>query len=1771
MSLQQKITNCVVAGVFLLQSLLPISYVQAQSLPAVGTFVPVTPTYQPPLLVGLAVDSEDPLQFEFFVDGGEEELLPQEFEAQSMQLIKYFMAALTTPEDEMWVNLSPDEPDRIVPDAFGTTAMGRDLLAQDYMLKQLTASLMHPDSEAGKEFWQKIYAQAGAQNIASDLFNKVWIVPEKAQVYVHENRVFVVDSHLKVMLEEDYTGVKGQELRSKNIVRNVLLPEIEREVNEGKTFTKLRQIYNALILATWYKKNLKASILGQYFVDQNKTDGLEIEQTDAAQVIYDQYLQSLQQGVFNFIQEEVDEETQEIIPRKYFSGGIDYAMMNTVTQEVISEQQSPIRFQNPRRVSVGLNPNQFDAAMQAVEQQFDDKIYASRSRDLLRAKLATKRIISGDFSPEDIQIIIDFMDAYQDLYKFELQTLEEGLSKVKQRLKTYENATGIKNAREMLDLSWRKDRLQRKIQGIRFLLRFSNAVRYMAEDSAMGTDLDKYLDQMESILFLFAFSQGESSMPNSILQRLDQVIDEDVTELEIQFLEKSSTFYEKLRLVLFIYHAYQRFLRNILKDAVDVGAPSKQLLHRYAYVGLGLDERNLLKQLFVGEYPKELSLWKNILELERDRLLKESMHREISMEQRFQILQDFDRILEDIEHIRPYIGQTYFQGQDVSVIFHEWRIGFDAAMNAPAKVFRPVDHIQTVEQWHAFLAEFGVPEQYHPQGLTLNFRTRIASQDVGKEGLLTDDLIAITKDMILQSLRHYRETGEWIYEGDLYYTNEYETNFDKKIDPVRVLLHESGHAILLSDLELIRYFIPIVAASVPFYNKMIYQERGYGKALNLLRDVRFGSITVDDLLQSGREEDIADLLNIVSEEFTIIFTVRLKENALFGFLPESIIDAINKAYTGINLFPAVTDAAMQTIPTFENLSKLQQHIQRTTQVLVQNLSAGVFDKKRVEEQRRTDPNAMGFFGHLEVLMKILFQNASLFQKKNDLPNTMDLIFQDLLEEMQKRYPVQFATSPTLEEYLLWFVSQEEDEDVLKAKIRFFGKHYPRFAAIFFGSLGSHLRKSTLEEIRKEMIDYDIMPELLSHFLPTLEQLIKDPDNPMEEDRFYAGNLLNGLLAIPVHAEGFLLSTNLHMQFLVDSLRDQYGINHAEDIFRNAFQYFPQLQEEIFTMPDAFVGLGTGMTQQEFIRLQKYNQLMFDQGYPERMVSMAQVFSGDPAADLYFYRDEQKGNYNVQMRVIPKNKRDKIRQGLKRIQEYLNVPKDDVDKQLANVERQFIQQRAHSAVDYIVENLPRWVNIIQYIQDHQNDIDHLMKHFNLRTAEERELLENFTVFEFEYAPLQEHLYQNHWVHFHLRVATTPVKWAFLKKLFGVRDYHLELSGAGVWFKREDQEDGTMRLRRSLLNIGGGFAMSPIRRAMEIAVAQGKLTDEERQRFYHWFRDEAEAFLNEGVDEIKRLEQDQEKLGMVVKSKYTSAEGWHLYYSLSPEEVQNLPSTREFTLDIPRNPHDINIFTKDTMRVTFVRSDWQEANDAAMNGELYNSEYLRDIVHQAMNQKMSDQKRSQYIRIFQGHETQLEKDIQVMKGDQRIEIYLNYLMYKLIRQILQYDPLNDQEPASVMGFHREDREFFNTMRWGYFTEKLEFIAWLLMQQKDYILSESEASDESKTDAMVFMASDISTLDHFIHRQFDNENKEGIPDNIKEFFYHIENLSKIDLFRQNPSQYKDLLGDLSENIEALKESVEMTAASVDMQKQYKLLLLLYEKFAQSCYKFIIRKECA
>lgn len=309
------------------------------NLPVPGTMVAPGPVFTPPLIQGMTIHPDNPLEFDFIVTGGDKFLDGSAFNEESKKLIKYFLASLTVPEDELWVNLSPYEKDRIIPDSFGQTEMGRDLLAQDYILKQLSASLMYPEEDLGRKFWDRVREKArteyGTTEIPMDTFNKIWIVPEKAVVHQNGPNVFVLESRLKVMLEEDYLAleknldhaVNAPEGRKMNamtsaVVRELLIPEIEKEVNEGKTFANLRQIFHSMILATWYKQNLKEGLLGKIYVDQNKIEGVDVEDKQVKDKIYAQYVESLKKGVYNYIKEDYDPVTKSDVPRKYFSGGV---------------------------------------------------------------------------------------------------------------------------------------------------------------------------------------------------------------------------------------------------------------------------------------------------------------------------------------------------------------------------------------------------------------------------------------------------------------------------------------------------------------------------------------------------------------------------------------------------------------------------------------------------------------------------------------------------------------------------------------------------------------------------------------------------------------------------------------------------------------------------------------------------------------------------------------------------------------------------------------------------------------------------------------------------------------------------------------------------------------------------------------------------------------------------------------------------------------------------------------------------------------------------------------------------------------------------------------------------------------------------------------------------------------------------------------------------------------------------------------------------------
>ncbi|MFH0753480.1 MAG: hypothetical protein V2A70_02805 [Candidatus Omnitrophota bacterium] len=359
-------------------------------------------------------------------------------------MIKYFLAALTIPENDLWVNLSPYEKDRMINDDLGKTEMGRDMLAQDYLLKQLTASMIYPEKDLGKAFWNRVYDKAreeyGTTDIPVDTFNKVWIVADKARVVEHNNAAYVTAAHLKVMLDTDYeamshqkdiaessapagdeggyqkdiaepsapAGGKSQENAltngghsaplqdnergsvspstlprelaldtkatqvahrfpndnvakgvsdiSKEIIREIILPEIEKEVNEGRNFATLRQMFYAMILATWYKNSLKDALLNQVYTDKVKTSGVLSDDPNVGEKIYQQYLEAYKKGIFNYIKDEsvgaMAESPLLSTPRQYFSGGLELEISSVLDLAQVPTPSDLAQLQGKSNISI---------------------------------------------------------------------------------------------------------------------------------------------------------------------------------------------------------------------------------------------------------------------------------------------------------------------------------------------------------------------------------------------------------------------------------------------------------------------------------------------------------------------------------------------------------------------------------------------------------------------------------------------------------------------------------------------------------------------------------------------------------------------------------------------------------------------------------------------------------------------------------------------------------------------------------------------------------------------------------------------------------------------------------------------------------------------------------------------------------------------------------------------------------------------------------------------------------------------------------------------------------------------------------------------------------------------------------------------------------------------------------------------------------------------------------------------------------------------------
>ena len=126
-SVLYRLLSTFICLAFVSTTLMPPARAQVPSvlnLPVPGTLITMTEGFTPALIKGITIHPENPLLFDFIVNTGDTNLEGDALKVEANKMIKYFLAALTVPEKEMWVNLSPYEADRIIPEGFGDTEMG---------------------------------------------------------------------------------------------------------------------------------------------------------------------------------------------------------------------------------------------------------------------------------------------------------------------------------------------------------------------------------------------------------------------------------------------------------------------------------------------------------------------------------------------------------------------------------------------------------------------------------------------------------------------------------------------------------------------------------------------------------------------------------------------------------------------------------------------------------------------------------------------------------------------------------------------------------------------------------------------------------------------------------------------------------------------------------------------------------------------------------------------------------------------------------------------------------------------------------------------------------------------------------------------------------------------------------------------------------------------------------------------------------------------------------------------------------------------------------------------------------------------------------------------------------------------------------------------------------------------------------------------------------------------------------------------------------------
>ncbi|WP_255293114.1 hypothetical protein [Streptomyces niveus] len=182
--------------------------------------------------------------------------------AKAQLISDSFLTWLALTPDKFWVNLNPDEPDRIMDAKFGTTDAGRVLLEADLRMKHDFYRAMDPKTDLGRRYWAALPKEDGKPCMPG-LRN--WIEPKPAQVREQDGGIYILDAPLRLKSTAQTTSTPGpgepictpdeaETAAAQTVIDAMIVPAVEKQINTEPQYADLRRVYNARVAAEFVRQ-----------------------------------------------------------------------------------------------------------------------------------------------------------------------------------------------------------------------------------------------------------------------------------------------------------------------------------------------------------------------------------------------------------------------------------------------------------------------------------------------------------------------------------------------------------------------------------------------------------------------------------------------------------------------------------------------------------------------------------------------------------------------------------------------------------------------------------------------------------------------------------------------------------------------------------------------------------------------------------------------------------------------------------------------------------------------------------------------------------------------------------------------------------------------------------------------------------------------------------------------------------------------------------------------------------------------------------------------------------------------------------------------------------------------------------------------------------------------------------------------------------------------------------------------------------------------------